>query len=356
MMKKVLLHGLFQIADDHSEVILEHVCLSRLGMMSSKEMISAIHECKRKGVRAFLAVDCLLIDEKWDEICKALDELELVIGHVAAIRVLDIGVLQLIRERFPKKKIHLLLEHGPLNFEGLIFWKQHLGDCLERLVLSTQITKEQLEKYVSDPRMRDLQLEILVFGPLMMSYTSRSLLGLAGGDEQIVEIKSLESFDLEISVIQNRHGSFIFHKRPLSIEHLLPDLLKEKLYLRYDYRLFYKDKMNFTEGLFMENSTGKIFDKLKNNLLRTGNGENYLGEVVQVEKGCYIAVLLKSFVFKLSVGDEIEYALPTGERISTKVNEIRNSRAHPVTDASYQDLVLLKYHSKITARSIVYKL
>ena len=140
---------------------------------------------------------------------------------------------------------------------------------------------------------------------------------------------------------------------------ILPELVKKlrdgasakeiKTLLKYPPR-------SLTQGFFKSNHTDALFTKLKNENLSRHN-ENYLGQVLELARDRYTAILLQSPRLKLKLGDKIKFCTPEGRTRSCTVERLQNSRFEEVeVIAAPREVALIAPVAGVSVKSAVYLL
>lgn len=336
-----------------SDVILGHKSLSRFGKLSSGDVIELASECVKKSVRPILEWDILMTEQVFSlrkhEISKLLEH-----ENLQVIRVQDIGAFNFILENYPNKMIQLVLENGNHNLTGLKKWCQLAGNRLDRLVLSSQLSKTVLKKYV---KKLPVPVEILGLGRILLFYTPRMLLSpyvSSDMDEIEISCSSEESSHKGFPVLQNRHGTFMFNPKDLSLLDNMDQLTETGVqFLRIDTR-FGLPVSNY-KGFFNVNKSSTIFEKLKNERIKRQD-KLFLGDVVEVNKKNHIGIMLGNSEISLNLGDQILFFTPEGKEKKTEVKTITNSDGKELSRGECGQLVFVHHISGISVRSVVCRL
>ena len=324
------------------EVIIAVRDFSRWGKLSLAEGAELSRAARRKGTRPLLQWDLLMTEtvlrKKMPLLRQLLEE-----GDFCALRVQDSGALQWGLEE-TTLPLHLIVETGNHNLSGLQEWGRLMGKRLERLVLSTQIPRKQLQLY---GKKLGHPLELLGLGPILLFYTPRHLLekfGQVSKEEMGMLASSEESAHKNFSVLSNAHGTFLFHQKhhwllehvsdlaAMGITHLRleapsEDLLRRALELiRYpdqtsleDFRVDYPSPL--IRGFYHRNKSTVLFSKLKNQGLERFR-EQSIGEVIGVEKGHFLGVQLREGR-QLRVGEQYQIQTPEGRSISFTLHTLK---------------------------------
>ena len=108
------------------------------------------------------------------------------------------------------------------------------------------------------------------------------------------------------------------------------------------------------QGFFKANKSDVLFKKLKNYRIQRKD-ENYLGEIVEVVKKSYVAVLLKNPREKIVLHDELEFKTPEGKVKSQKISFLRNALMKDIAVGKSGEIVFLPHMSALSVRTAVYK-
>lgn len=305
-----------------------------------------------------------------------------------AIRVQDPGAFQYILENYPWLKIHLILENGNHNYIGLKKWCEFGKAQLERLVLSNELSKEHLTQYSKD---LGANCEVLAFGRILLFYSPRKLLSPLEKNiinENLIS-KNIEAFGTSeesphsgFPLIENEHGTFMFNVKDLFLVDHTNELQELGVNaIRYDLRFdhtfellekfmlnhFNHKKLNkveidqlkqsharpFIKGFYNINKTDILFPKLKNSRIQRQD-QNYLGEVVDVERDQQIALVIKSHEHVLKNGSVISFVTPEGKKKVSEIKLLKNTLGNIVDSAKINDIVCVPYMSGVVPKTQVY--
>ena len=215
-------------------------------------------------------------------------------------------------------------------------------------------------------------------GKILLFYTPRSLLSPVFQKQETIKAfaDSEESPHKGFFVIENRHGSFMYHLKERCLLNEI-DKLKtfQKLWVKIDH-IFTPEKetvlpmiadllngldrwsefkenygVGLTKGFFLTNKTDVLFPKLKNyRLLRSD--QSYIGEVVDVVKGEYIVFFQKSKTNLLKNTMKVFCATPEGKELSFEIRGLQNLNKQDILSASPDQLVLLPYRKTVVPKSV----
>ncbi len=368
-------HDLAQIKEiGHDEVIINHPDLSRVCF--HRNTYALMEEAKKLGLRVVLEFDVLMTENQFDRIVKIFESISPNLYDV--VRVQDVGVLEYILTT-TSKQIQFIAETGNRNIIGLKKWVSYIGKRLDRLILSIELSSKKILEYREE---LDCPLEILCLGRILLFYTPRKLLRpLKNNKEQLVSNdfmeaigESEESPHKGFPLIENKHGTFMFHIKDLFLLDKIEELKSLRLdYLRIDMRHLdfdmYRNHFNYpigddfsqlkdeypidkTRGYFHINKSDVLFKKLKNYRIQRKD-ESYLGEVVEIVKSDYMAILLKSDL-NLKLGQKLRFITPEGKEQSCLVHSLKNSSYIDKDTVESGHLALMNYFGGIWPRSQVY--
>lgn len=374
------------ISTEKCEVIVSLREISRVSETTKDEFYKIISRNQALKLPLVLEWDVLKQDSLFKKNVDLFKSLPL--HELKAVRVQDPGALHVIKEQFSWLKVQLILENGNHNLEGLRRWCLYLGDQLDRLVLSNELSKDHLQKYAAELK---TSLEVLAFGRILLFYSPRQLLTPLKKDEHLAHAetisRNLEAFGTSeesphagFPLIENEHGTFMFNVKDLFLVDHLNELQEMKIgAARFDLRFdnsfknldfMLRSFLNETsaeeiqqlkavnprpviKGFYNINKTDVLFSKLKNKRIERQD-ENYLGEIVDVERDFSLAMIVKSKTKLLSLNDEIRIVTPEGKTKMFAVSEMKNTSGDLLKKAGMNDIVLLPFVRGIVGKSQVY--
>lgn len=370
------LHDLSILKDQgFSEVILEPKSLARFGKLSNEEFIGMSVRAKELGLRVLLEWDILMTENVFDS--KLNDVLELV-SHADALRVQDPGALHWAIEH-TRKPLQFIAENGNHNLRALEGWIKLAEGRMERIVLSIELSKSSIEEYV---KKLSVPCELLGFGRILLFYTPRPLLSalvpekIAQNEELAVLGESEESPHKGFPIVENQHGTFMFHIKEFCLVDFASDLSAMGLgFFRIDQRWddkklpeicsliksfdapsFETLKGNYSQdlmrGFYLVNKTDVLFPKLKNSRLQKREGD-YIGEVLEAEKGSHLAIMVKN-ARGLKVTDLLKIQHPKGEIFEAKIYSLRNLALEDVSEIKRGEIAIIQFIGGIWVKSQVF--
>lgn len=371
----------YQQKGGHSFII-RTALLSRMGKMTVAQADELIKFISSHGEMVIIEWDILMEQVSFEQasarFSEWLNDLQKRSTQLE-IRVQDLGAMYWIKNNYPHMKIQLNLETGHRNLPSIKKHICYLGEQLSRIMLSFELSKDKLQLY---QRELNVPIEILFHGRIPLFYSPRKLLSpLDTNQEQDNWIErdgeSEESPHKGFPIIENRHGTFMFNVKELSLVDVYSELAEIGIdYLRVDLNSFEEGEqfkwfeqielvldssVDFTQfkreypaeiirGFYSVNKSSVLFEKLKNKFLQHDD-ETYIGDVIEVSKPRHIAVQIKRG--QLLIGSEIFYMTPEGKRIEVIITSILNSQRDNIDVATKGDIVFLPYKKSLSAKSTV---
>lgn len=162
------------------------------GNFSNEELVEAICYAHLYGVKVYVTINTIIYEREVDNFINYVRFLHK--NNVDAVIIQDLGMLDLIRKKFPNLEVHASTQMHVHNYEGALFAKK-LG--VKRVVMAreTPITvikkiKEKLE----------IEVEVFVHGALCISYSGQclmsSLIGNRSGNRGTCAQVCRKSYDL----------------------------------------------------------------------------------------------------------------------------------------------------------------
>ena len=362
------------------ELIVGSVELSRYSLTKTDEMLEILAYAKKNDLSVVLEWDTLNQEMKFLKACDVIDHLPL--HDFKAIRLQDPGAVFYIKNKYPWLPIQLILENGNHNLIGLLKWCEFLGEQCQRLILSNELSREKIREYA---KILKTPLEVLTFGRILLFYSPRKLLSPLEknkSQKQMLEAfaTSEESPHSGFPVIENTHGTFMFNVKDLylldhleelsemGINHVRVDWRFDDSFLNYQHRLIQvlnnflseselmikaQHLRPFIKGFYNINKTDVLFTKLKNKRTQR-HDEFYLGEIVDVERGLHLALLIKGPQFNLDLHLEIKMITPEGKVKIISTSWMKSGAGKNLQHALKNDLILIPYTNGVTVKTQVY--
>jgi len=346
------------------EVIVSHHELSRMGELTHDEVLTLASQAKEAGFKLVLEWDILMTQDIFESAVRAFERIP---NHLfSSIRVQDPGAVEYILQK-TKIPIQLIVETGHHNFMALRSWEKYLGPRLERLVVSTEISKDKLIIYKNKLQ---TPLELLGLGRLLIFYSPRKLLSPLSSDEMTDwECNSEESPHKGFPLVENNHGTFMFYPKHHCLLDRLVDIPVD--YLRVDLRnniskeiwpllgiqnSFEKIKMlygkDLIRGYFQVNKSDVQFKKLKNKF-RQERQDSFIAEILESSKGQHLAVVVKNG--QLQKGKNYLIKTTEGKLKAIKLKTLRKTDGTSCNQIEQNELGLLDFISGVGVKSQIFE-
>ena len=141
---------------------------------SDEELLSAIDAAHLRGVKVYLTLNTLLKGKELKEIPGFIAPFYE--GGIDAVLVQDLGVLSLLRERFPDLPLHSSTQMSISNVYGALLMK-NLG--VSRVVTSRELSLREIARIRKEA---DIEVETFIHGAMCYSYSGHCLMSsMLGG-------------------------------------------------------------------------------------------------------------------------------------------------------------------------------
>ena len=131
-----------------------------------EEMKEATRYCHLYGVRIYVTVNTLIYDSEIDGVLDTISSLEKI--GVDALIMQDIGLISLVRAKFPNMEIHVSTQAHNCSNECVSFWED-MG--VSRVVLARELSLTEIKNISTS-----LELEVFIHGALCVSYSGQCLI------------------------------------------------------------------------------------------------------------------------------------------------------------------------------------
>lgn len=374
-----------QIEDTNVELIFGCKELSRLGKCSVHELNHFKEAVKSKKLDLVFEWDILMTQSDFEIRLKEFQEIDL--NGVKAIRLQDPGAINYVLEN-TDIPIQIILENGNHNFEAIEQWVSFLGKRLDRVVLSIELPKEKIKEYCTKLK---CDIEFYGLGQILIFYTPRNLLSPIYKEHEdsitkgvnnnflMASGESEESPHKGFPLVENRHGTFMFHvKDQCLLEHI--DELKSfgLSHFRIDLRRTDKNSLlipiqnlikdfditkakeikssygnDVIKGYYNVNKSDVLFPKLKNYRLQKREGD-FIGNVVEVSKDKYIVIDIKNNFISKEMS-QLKIETPEGKEKIIELKWIKDINLNEVNILEKGSLAVVKYFSGVVPMSAVYR-
>jgi U32 family peptidase len=349
------------------EVILGHQDFSRFGKLKDQEFLDFSARARQLGMRVIFEWDILMSEKTFTQLTSHLVGL---LPAIDVLRVQDPGALEWSYHH-SSLPLQFIAENGNHNLEGLSAWCEAFKPRMERLVLSIELPKAQIEHYLGA---LSVPCELLGLGRILLFYTPRLLLSplseekISFNETLTALAESEESPHKGFPVIENRHGTFMFHIKDFCLLDFAQDLCAAGLaFFRLDLRwcdpALLREINNFENlkklypqqlirGFYHVNKTDVLFPKLKNARLQNRQGD-YLGDVIEAQKGSHLAIMVKNPRGLRSM-EKLRFIHPEGEVFESTAHNLRNLALEDVGHVESQKIALIPFVKGVWVKSQVF--
>jgi U32 family peptidase len=336
--------------------ILCHRLLSRFGTLSSKQVRDIICRAGKLNIKMYLQTDLIVTEGHFKKYMECFSSLPL--EKIEAVRTQDIGVANYFKKNF-KSNIHLILENGNRNIRSILGIYEYFKNTCSRMVLPFEIPGSEIRKWI---KQIPVETEILGLGPIPVFYSRRKLLTpVIKADFASATTSDIRNKG-EYPVLENKHGTFMFHSKDICLLNYVPELERAGLSAMRIDRYFNPHlhaspekiksiwKNALIHGFYKANRTQISFKNFKNEAREIRN-KNLVAEVLESEKGKYIVLLLHSQIKK---GDSVYFITPKGEKIEFNMEYIKSASGIEKDIVNRDEICLIPHIDKVTSRSYLY--
>ena len=144
------------------------------GNFTNEELKEAVYYAHLYGVKVYVTVNTIIYER---EVENFLDFIRYIhkIG-VDAVIMQDLGMMDLVRKKFPNLEVHASTQMHIHNFEGAKFL-QKLG--IKRVVMARETPIEVIKKIIKE---LDIEVETFIHGALCISYSGQCLMSALIGN------------------------------------------------------------------------------------------------------------------------------------------------------------------------------
>lgn len=139
---------------------------SYAGNFDNEELIKAVNYCHLHMVKVYVTVNTIVLESEFEELDKYLAFLETI--NIDAVIVQDLGVLRLIKTKYPQLEVHASTQMNIFNENGALLLKK-LG--VTRVVLARETPIEEVKKIS-----KIIDTEVFIHGALCFSSSGNCLM------------------------------------------------------------------------------------------------------------------------------------------------------------------------------------
>ena len=251
---------------------------------NNEELKLAVEYAHLYGVRVYVTINILIYESEVKNFLKYIEYLQEI--SVDAVIVQDIGMMDLLRQKYPKLEIHASTQMHIHNLEGAKL-VEILG--LKRAVLARE-TPIELIKEVKDNT--NIELEIFVHGALCISYSGQclmsSLIGGRSGNRGTCAQCCRQPYSLIVDGKEIKKDEYLLSTKDLNTLRNLEQLLKIGVN-----SLKIEGRMKRPEYVYW---VTKIYRKAVDSFYETGKCEICLDDMYELKK-LFNRKFTKGFIF-----------------------------------------------------------
>ena len=338
------------------------------------EIIEAVKYCHLYGVRVFVTVNTIMYENEIDSISEYVSFLHKV--GVDALIVQDLGVMNLVRNKYPNMEIHASTQAHNYDEDSLRFMKK-MG-C-KRAVLAREVSLDEIKKMNVD-----IEKEVFVHGALCLSYSGNCLFSALNNNRSGNRGKCAQSCRMKYKLIKdnkevNTEGEYLLSTKSLyTLDHIgelieagidsfkIEGRMKSKEYVGYVTRLYREkideyyekytvtiteEEINNLKVLYNRDFTnGYLFNKYNKDFMNIKSCNHIgvvIGDVLEIDKK-YIKIKLRK---DLNQEDGIRFDNDEG----MIVNRLYNSKKLLVSSAKSGEIIYLDNKFDIKKCKIIRK-
>ena len=220
------------------------------------DLKKAIDYCHLYGVKIYITANTVIFD---DEIDDFIDYIEfLYLNGVDAVIMQDIGMISLVKEKFPELEIHASTQAHNHNEEGIKLLKE-LG--VSRVVLARELSLDEINSINID-----IEKEIFIHGALCVCYSGCCLFSSMNSNRSGNRGECVASCRLPYKLFKNDNqvkteGNYLLSMKELNTSNYLKDILdSEVVSLKIEGRMKSPEYVGFITKFYRT-----LIDKYYNN-------------------------------------------------------------------------------------------
>ena len=165
----------------------------------NEQMQKAVDYCHSYNVKIFVTINTILKETELSEAIKYVGYLYEI--GVDALIVQDLGLVNLIKEKYPDFEIHASTQLTVHNGEGALYFKDK---GFTRIVLSRELSLDEI-KYIS--KTLNIETEIFIHGALCVSYSGKCLMSSVIGGRSGNRGKCAQPCRMEYTLKSKENGN-----------------------------------------------------------------------------------------------------------------------------------------------------
>ncbi len=213
---------------------------------SEEELIKAIKYCHLYGVKIYVTVNTMIYETELEDCLNYIRVLHK--NNVDAIIMQDLGLIKLVRDKFPNLEIHASTQMHNHNMEQLKML-EHLG--IKRVVLARELSIEEINAFKTN-----MEIEAFIHGALCISYSGQCLFSSLLMDRSGNRGSCAGICRLPFSLIENNHevptkGKYLLSPKEFSTLEHFKEIMESNIYsLKIEGRMKSPSYVGFATKLY----------------------------------------------------------------------------------------------------------
>ena len=340
------------------------------------EIIELIQEAHQRGVSVYIAVNTLVYENEMNDFIDYLDKLYL--NDADAFIVQDIGLIHLIRARYPKIRLHVSTQQNVHCLDQVLYFEK-LG--VHRIILAREVELPLLKKICENT---NVEIEVFVHGSLCVSYSGNCLHSSIIGKRSGNRGKCAQPCRMEYTLFENQKPiasqKYLLSMKDLATLNMLNQIIdcgvtslkiegrmKSPEYVAYTTMNYKKAILQYqnTKKIANCSQTLKTFENLFNRELTKGYiGQESNGQICSTLRPTHIGKKIGIVIdsnpnhIKIKLFDSIEQkdkiVILQKEDVSFYLSKIKVKNKF-VKKAFANEIIELEVHSQINKGAQVYQ-
>lgn len=176
------------------------------------ELIEAIKYCHVYGVKVYVTCNILIFEHEIDKFISYVDFLYQ--NNVDAILIQDLGMLDLVHQKFPNLELHASTQMHIHNLDGVKMCEK-LG--LKRVVLARETSINDIKEIINNCK---AEIEVFAHGSLCVSYSGQCLFSSLIGNRSGNRGSCVGSCRLPYKIVDENNNKLNSGDYPLSMKDL----------------------------------------------------------------------------------------------------------------------------------------
>jgi len=191
---------------------------------TKEDLLEAIRYCHLYDVKIYITVNTVIFDDEVEDFVQYIEFLYL--NGVDAVIMQDIGMISLVREKFPELEIHASTQCHNHNEEGIKLLKS-LG--VSRVVLARELSLSEINNIHVD-----IEKEVFIHGALCVCYSGCCLFSSLNSSRSGNRGECVASCRLPYKLIKNNEevktiGNYLLSMKELNTSSRLKEILESDI-------------------------------------------------------------------------------------------------------------------------------